>query len=146
STLEAFDKAEVTGDKYDALVIGKMGCAKNIRIAGPFGRGTPPERRKSHAAEKAPWPPSWPEEPYRGNVPHVLKTERHRCMTASTEKVEDGVFYVETFVEVPAERELLVAAQGALAVWIDDVLVVDRDLRTWGIWERFGGLVRLAKG
>lgn len=146
STLEAFDKAEVTGDKYDALVIGRMGCAKTVRIAGPFGRGTPPERRKSHAAEKSPWPPSWPEEPTRGTVPHVLRTERHRCMTASTEKVEDGVFYVETFFDAPADRELLVAAQGALAVWVDDALVIDRDLRTWGIWERFGGLVRIAKG
>lgn len=146
STAEAFDKAEVTGDKYDALVIGRMGCAKNVRIAGPFGRGSAPERRRSFPAEKSPWPPSWAEEPTRGTVPHVLKTERHRCMTASTEKVEDGVFYLETFFDSPADRDLLVAAQGALAVWVDDVLVVDRDLRSWGVWERFGGAVHVAKG
>lgn len=146
SIAEAFDKAEVTGDKYDALVISRMGCAKNVRIAGPFGRGTAPERRRSFPAERSPWPPSWAEDETRGTVPHVLKTERHRCMTASTEKVEDGVFYLETFIEVPADRDLIVAAQGALAVWVDDVVVVDRDLREWGVWERFGAAVRVAKG
>jgi tetratricopeptide (TPR) repeat protein len=146
STAEAFDKAEVTGESYDALVTGRMGCARAMRIAGPFGRGAQPDRRKSWPAERSPWPPSWPEDPFRGSVPHVLKTERHRCLTASTEKTEDGVFYVETFFDAPAERDLLVAVQGAVAVWVDDVQIVDRDLRTWGIWQRFGGAAHVAKG
>ena len=146
STAEALDKAEVTGDAYDALVTTRMGCARKVRIAGPFGRGTAAERRRSFPAERAPWPPSWAEEPQRGTVPHILKTERHRCMTASTEKTEDGVFYVETFFETPAERDVLVAVQGALAVWVDDVSIVDRDLRQWGVWQRFGGAVRVGKG
>ena len=146
STAEAFDRAEVTGDDYDALVTGRMGCARNVRIAGPFGRGTGPDRRRAFAAERAPWPPSWPEDPSRGTVPHVLKTERHRCLTASTEKTEDGIFYVETFFETPADRDLLVAVQGSVAVWVDDVPVVDRDLRQWGVWQRFGGAVRVPKG
>ncbi len=146
STAEAFDRAEVTGDDYDALVTGRMGCARNVRIAGPFGRGTGPDRRRAFAAERAPWPPSWPEDPSRGTVPHVLKTERHRCLTASTEKTEDGIFYAETFFETPADRDLLVAVQGSVAVWVDDVPVVDRDLRQWGVWQRFGGAVRVPKG
>ena len=146
STAEALDKAEVTGEAYDALVTSRMGCARKIRIAGPFGRGTAAERRRSFPAERAPWPPSWAEEPQRGTIPHVLKTERHRCMTASTEKTEDGVFYVETFFDTPAERDLLVAVQGSLAVWVDDVSIVDRDLRQWGVWQRFGGAVRVGKG
>lgn len=146
STAEAFDRAQVTGDDYDNLVTSRMGCAKNVRIAGPFGRGTAPDRRRSFPAERAPWPPSWPEEPSRGTVPHVLKTERHRCLTASTEKTEEGIFYVETFFDAPADRDLLVAVQGSVATWVDDVLVVDRDLRQWGIWQRFGGAVRVPKG
>jgi cellulose synthase operon protein C len=146
STAEALDKAEVTGDAYDALVMSRMGCSKNVRIAGPFGRGTAADRRRSYGAERAPWPPSWPEDPSRGTVPHVLKTERHRCMTASTEKTEDGVFYVETFLEVPNDRDLLVAVQGSVAVWVDDMLVVGRDLRQWGVWQRFGAAVHLPKG
>ncbi|MDB4936015.1 MAG: Cell division protein FtsK [Labilithrix sp.] len=146
STAEALDKAEVTGDAYDSLVTSRMGCARKMRIAGPFGRGTPAERRRSFPAERAPWPPSWEEEPQRGTVPHVLKTERHRCMTASTEKTEDGVFYVETFFDVPADRDLLVAVQGSVAVWVDDAKISERDLRQWGVWQRFGGAVRVGKG
>ncbi len=146
STAEAFDRAEVTGDKYDALVTGRMGCARDVRIAGPFGRGTAPDRRRAFPAERSPWPPSWPEDLARGSVPHVLETERHRCLTASKEKTEDGIFYVETFFDVPADRDLLVAVQGAVAVWIDDAMVVDRDLRQWGVWQRFGGAVRVPKG
>ena len=146
STAEALDKAEVTGDAYDALVTSRMGCARKIRLAGPFGRGTAAERRRSFPAERAPWPPSWDEEPQRGTIPHVLKTERHRCMTASTEKTEDGVFYAETFFDAPADRDLLVAVQGSVAVWVDDVLIGERDLRQWGVWQRFGGAVRVGKG
>ncbi len=146
SSAETRDRAEVTGDAFDTLVTSRMGCARNVRIAGPFGRGTAPDRRRSFAAERAPWPPSWPEEPSRGSVPHVLETERHRCLTASKEKTDDGIFYVETFFEAPADRDVLVAVQGAVAVWIDDVLVVDRDLRQWGVWQRFGGAVRVPKG
>jgi tetratricopeptide (TPR) repeat protein len=146
STAEALDKAEVTGEAYDSLVTSRMGCARKMRIAGPFGRGTPAERRRSFPAERAPWPPSWSEEPQRGTVPHVLKTERHRCMTASTEKTEEGVFYVETFFDLPADRDLLVAVQGSVAVWVDDVAITERDLRQWGVWQRFGGAVRVGKG
>lgn len=146
STAEALDRAEVTGDKYDNLVTTRMGCAKDVRIAGPFGRGSAPDRRRVFAAEKSPWPPSWPEDPSRGSVPHVLKTERHRCLTASIEKTDDGIFYAETFFEAPADRNVLVAVQGAVAVWVDDVMIVDRDLRQWGVWQRFGGAVRVPKG
>lgn len=146
STAEALDKAEVTGDAYDALVTSRMGCSKSVRLAGPFGRSTAADRRRSFDAERAPWPPSWPEDPSRGTVPHVLKTERHRCMTASTEKTADGVFYAETYFDVPDGRDLLVAVQGSVAVWVDDVLVGERDLRQWGVWQRFGAAVHVPKG
>jgi cellulose synthase operon protein C len=146
STAEVLDRAEVTGEAYDTLVTSRMGCARSVRIAGPFGSGSVPDRRRSFAAERAPWPQAWPEDPSRGTVPRVLRTERHRCMTASLEKTDDGIFYAETFFEAPSDRDLLIAAQGALAVWVDDVPVVDRDLRQWGIWQRFGGAVRVPKG
>ena len=143
---EALDKTEVAGDAYDAMVTSRMGCAKNVRIAGPFGRNTAADRRRAFAAERAPWPPSWPEEPSRGTIPHVLKTERHRCMTVSTERTEEGVFYAETFIDAPADRDLIIAVQGATAAWVDDVPVVERDLRKWGVWQRFGAAVRVGKG
>ncbi|HSO36145.1 MAG TPA: hypothetical protein VLT33_26640 [Labilithrix sp.] len=146
STAEALDKAEVTGDAYDNLVTARMGCAKSLRIAGPFGANAAPDRRRSYPAEQAPWPPSWTEDPLRGTVPRILKTERHRCVTTTTEKTEDGVFYVETYFETPAERDLLVAVQGSLATWVDDLPIGERDLRSWGVWQRFGGAVRVGKG
>jgi len=146
STSEVLNRAEVTGDAYDTLVTSRMGCARNLRIAGPFGRGTAPDRRRSFPAERAPWPPSWPEDPLRGNVPRVLKAERHRCLFASTEHTDDGIFYVETFFDTPSNRDLIVAAQGSVAVWVDDVLVGERDLRSWGIWQRFGAAVRVSPG
>ena len=146
STAEALDKAEVTGDAYDTLVTTRMGCAKALRIAGPFGANAAPDRRRSYPAEQAPWPPSWPEDPLRGTVPRILKTERHRCLTNTIEKTEDGVFYVETFFDTPADRDLLIAVQGSLATWVDDVPIGERDLRSWGVWQRFGGTVRVGKG
>ena len=146
STAEALDKAEVAGDAYDNLVTTRMGCAKALRIAGPFGANAAPDRRRSYPAEQAPWPPSWPEDPLRGTVPRILKTERHRCLTTTTEKTEDGVFYVETYFETPGDRDLLIAVQGSLATWVDDVSIGERDLRAWGVWQRFGGAVRVSKG
>jgi tetratricopeptide (TPR) repeat protein len=146
STAEAFDKAEVTGDAYESLVTSRMGCARSLRIAGPFGKGTAPDRRRSFPAEASPWPASWPEEPHRGNVAHVLPTERHRCTTASKEKTDDGVFYLETFFDAAQPRDLVVAAQGAVKLWVDDVPILERDLRSWGVWQQFGSAVRVGKG
>ncbi len=147
STGEALDKAEATGDAYDALVNAKVGCAKNVRIAGPFGRATSADRRRPFAAEKpGPWPIAWPADPMRGTPPHVLKVEHHRCLTAATEHVDEGIFYAETFFTSFAPRDVLVAVQGAVKVWVDDTPVLDRDLRDWGVWQRFGSYVHVGAG
>jgi tetratricopeptide (TPR) repeat protein len=147
SAAEAFDRAEATGDAYDALVTGRLGCAKAMHIAGPFGRGAAPDRRRTFAAENpGPWPPSWPEDPTRGTVPHILRVEQHRCFASSTENTEDGIFYVQTFFTTKDERDLIVAVQGAVAVWLDDTIVLERDLRQWGSWQNFGVTVRVGIG
>ena len=54
STAKALDKTEVTKDAYDAMITGRLDCAKNVRIAGPFGRNTPAERRRPFETEHAP--------------------------------------------------------------------------------------------
>ncbi len=147
SIAEALDSAAITGDAYDALVTTKMGCATKLRIAGPFGKGSAADRRTEFPAERpGPWPVAWAAEPTRGTAPHVLKTEQHRCLAASTERGEDGVYYVETFVTADQAADVIVAVQGAVKVWIDDAPVLDRDLRTWGIWQKFGVRVRLPEG
>jgi len=147
SNAEAFDKAEATGTAYDNLVASRVGCARPIRIAGPFGFGSSPDRRRSFPPEKpGPWPTSWPGEAMRGTVPHVLNTEQHRCLAAATEQTGKGVFYTETYFTSKGTRDLIIAVQGSVEVWVDDTPILIRDLRDWGVWQRFGAAVRVGEG
>ena len=61
--------------------------------------------------------------------------EQHRCLAATTERTEDGIFYAETFFITPTARDLIVAVQGAVKVWIDDTPALEHDLREWGVWQ-----------
>ncbi|MBK6465307.1 MAG: hypothetical protein IPF92_30535 [Myxococcales bacterium] len=144
--VESFDEVKVIDKAYDAQVTARMGCVKGLRIAGPFGHATAADRRRSFPAEGAPWPAAFPPDPVRGSTPRVLKTDQTRCVASAVEPTLDGIFYVETYVTTEAERELLIAVQGSVKVWVDDVPVVERDLRDWGVWQRFGGAVRVGKG
>jgi tetratricopeptide (TPR) repeat protein len=147
SAAEAFDKALSTGDASDVLVTRRLGCASAVQIAGPFGHGAPPERRRAFPPEApGPWPPSWPADPVRGSTPHILHVEQHRCLATSTENTEEGVFYVQTFFSSSSAVDILVAVQGALKVWVDDTPVLERDLRQWGVWQRFGVTLHVAAG
>jgi cellulose synthase operon protein C len=147
SAAEAFDKALATGDAYDTLVMGRLGCAKAMQVAGPFGHGAVPDRRRSFPAEApGPWPPSWPEDPIRGTVPHILHVEQHRCFASSTEATEDGIYYVQSFFSTGGDADLILAVQGSVKVWVDDVPVLERDLRQWGVWQRFGVALHVSAG
>ncbi len=147
SIAEAFDKAQATGDAYDALVKKRSGCASGIQLAGPFGHGSELDRRRSFDAEKpGPWPQSWTPDPLRGSVPHVLRTEQARCLATSVEHVEDGVFYAQSFFTTKTDRDLLVAVSGALTVWVDDTKVLERSLDDWGTWQRFGVSLHVGPG
>ena len=117
-------------------------------LAGPFGRGPLPDRRRSFGAGAARGlAPLVAPEAARGSSPHMLKTEQHRCYAGSTEDVGEGVFYAQTFFTIArAGADVLVAVQGALAVWVDDTLVLARDLRQWGVWQKFGTVVRVGAG
>jgi tetratricopeptide (TPR) repeat protein len=145
--LEVYDKAEKIGAAYDAEVQVRAGCAGGIRIAGPFGHGGTPDRMHSFAAERpAPWPVAWTPDPMRGSLPHVLTVTQNRCLAVADEQVQEGVFYAETFFTTHGDRELVVAVQGAVAVWIDDALVLSRDIDEWGSWQQFGAHVSVADG
>ncbi len=142
-----YDKAEQTGDAFDADVSRRMGCARPLRMAGPFGHGASGDRFTHYPAESAtPWPAAWPADAERGNVPHVLPVQQNRCLAVAEEQVQDGVFYAETFFRARGDRELIVAVQGATQVWIDDVPVLSRDLSDWGSWQRFGVHVQVGDG
>jgi hypothetical protein len=88
----------------------------------------------------------WEPDPSRAESPHILKTEHEGCLSYADEPTGDGIFYAESFVRLDAPRTVLVAVRGAHAVWINDVLVLKRDLRVWGVWPNFGVLVELPEG
>jgi tetratricopeptide (TPR) repeat protein len=145
--IEVFDKAEKTGGAYDAEVVGRMGCARGLRLAGPFGHGGAPDRAVHFPAEKpAPWPVAWSPDPMRGSVPHVLTVTQSRCLAVADEQVQDGVFYAETFFSTRGEHELIIAVQGAVEVWVDDAPVLARAVEEWGAWQRFGAHLNVGDG
>ena len=145
--IEVYDRAETTGDAYDAEVVHRMGCARGLRLAGPFGHGGAPDRLHVFPAEeRSPWPVAWAADPMRGTVPHVLATTQTRCLAVADEQVAEGVFYAETFFRTRGARELLVAVQGAVEVWVDDTPVLVRGVEDWGSWQRFGAQIAVGNG
>ncbi|WP_437575627.1 hypothetical protein [Sorangium sp. So ce887] len=136
------------------LAARRYGCIENARFAGPFGHLAESDHRVRYEAERAgPWPPVFPRDPRRADAPRVLGAERRGCQLSAVTpdargegSARGGIFYVETFVDLPAERELIIAVQGALAVLVDDVEVLTRDTKQWGIWPRFGARLRLGPG
>jgi tetratricopeptide (TPR) repeat protein len=125
----------------------RHGCLRNVRLSGPFGHDATSDRRQAFEAERpGPWPRTFPAHPSVHLRPHVLPTERHGCQIRSTEPTPGGIFYAESFVDLPAEREVIVAAQGAFRLSVDDTIVLDRDTRVWGIWGKFTVHLRLRAG
>lgn len=125
----------------------RFGCARHARMAGPFGHGAATDLMKHFDAERpGPWPYQFERDPRRLEVPRVLEVRRTGCTFRPDEPVGRGVFYVETFVQLPAAREVLVAVQGASSVLVDDVEVLTRHGGVWGVWPRFGALMRLEAG
>jgi cellulose synthase operon protein C len=123
------------------------GCATQVRLAGPFGHGAGSDRWISFPAEKpGPWPARWEPHPLRTEVPRILKTDRSGCTVRVDEPMTAGIVYGETYIEVKDTREVIVAALGALSLWVDDAVVLERDPRTWGIWPKFGAHLRLGPG
>ncbi len=131
----------------DKQVAEQQGCMTELRLAGPFGRNTPRDTLRPFAAE-APgaWAARWEPDPETGEAPRVLKTVTHGCTVSADEPLPEGIAYAETFFDVDQPGELLVAVQGAFAVWVDDTLVLRRDLREWGAWLRFGVRLGLDAG
>jgi hypothetical protein len=145
--IEVHESAERTGEAYEDEVMRRMGCARGLRLAGPFGHGVQVDRRRPFDAERPePWPRAWPPDPMRGSVPHVLSVTQKTCLAVADEQVQEGTFYVEAFFVSRGERELVVAAQGAIAIWIDGVQVLARGIDEWGSWQRFGAHVAVGVG
>jgi cellulose synthase operon protein C len=125
----------------------EFGCVSELRLAGPFGHGANRDLYRSFPAElPGPWPQRWPAELGIEIPPSVLVAERNGCLFNSKEPVDDGVFYVETYVDLPVARDLVIAVQGVRSLLIDDYPVLTRDTRIFGVWPKFGVRVRLEAG
>lgn len=124
----------------------RFGCVKNVRMAGPFGHASAADQRVNYDAERAgPWPAVFPRDPLRLESPRIRKVERVGC-SLRAEGGTPGIYYLETFVDLPGTKEVIVAVQGAVAIFVDDTEVLTRDTRQWGIWPRFAAHVRLEGG
>jgi predicted Zn-dependent protease len=145
--IEEYDRTEQTEAAYDEEVRRRMGCARGLRVAGPFGHGGALDRLRSFPPEESsPWPAAWAPDPMRGTSAHVLPIRLTRCLAVADQQVPDGVFYAETFFAANEEREFIVAVQGAVRVWVDDSLVLSRGVEEWGSWQRFGAHVLVRGG
>ena len=95
---EVYANAEQSPSAYDDEVVRRMGCARAVRIAGPFGHGSPADATRSFEPEEAgPWPLAWAPDAMRGTTPHVLSVTQTRCLAEADEQVPEGIFYVESY-------------------------------------------------
>ncbi len=141
------EAARAGESKLEERSASAFGCVSELRLAGPFGHGAERDAVRSFPPEQAgPWPARWAAEPGIGVGPRVQETERHGCFFEAKGEPGPGIYYVETFLDLPQARELVIAVQGSLALLVDDQLVNSRDPREWGVWPRFGTQVRLEAG
>ncbi len=127
--------------------LGRLGCVTKVRLAGPFGSAAPVHLQRHFPPEQpGPWPHRWPEDAESGAAPEVLASSVEGCEVRAERPQPQGVYYAESFLELSQPEDVILAAQGALALWVDDRLVLDRDPRQWGVWARFGVQLRLQPG
>ncbi|MCA9622165.1 MAG: hypothetical protein KC731_24245 [Myxococcales bacterium] len=128
-------------------VARQHGCVTEGLLAGPFGRGSTAEHRVHFAAEEpGPWPNRFERDLRGGQIPRVHTVSRHACLLRPNDAVRGGVYYFQTFIDLDVPRDVTLAVQGAYALYIDDQLVLDRDMEHWGIWPRYGVRLRLPAG
>ncbi len=133
--------------RVEHLAARELGCALEVRLAGPFGLGPAAEILRHHPPERpAPWPATWAPEPGAWSSPRLLETETTSCTVRAKEYVDRGVFYAETFATLAQPREVLLSVSGATRVWVDDHLVLDRDPRRWGSVHDAGVQMKLSAG
>lgn len=128
--------------------LGMLGCVREARLAGPFGGLSPLDVVTHFDAERpGPWPLVFDKHPRRVEPPRVLPRDRDGgCSIRATGTPSPGVHYVETFFELDHEDDVIIAIQGAWSVLVDDVEVLTRDPRVFGIWPRFAVGVHVGAG
>ncbi|MBM4358505.1 MAG: hypothetical protein FJ096_10400 [Deltaproteobacteria bacterium] len=125
-----------------------QGCIGAARFAGPFGRRQPGDHRRHHAAERpGPWPLRFePEVQGESRRAESFDATARGCALRAHEPHGEGIHYVQTFLDVDAPRDVILAVSGAFSVRVDDVEVLTRDEADWGSWPRLGVRLSLAAG
>ncbi len=142
--VEAYQEAQ---KGFDDSAADLHGCAKKLRVAGPFGRNVASDSLRSFPAElPGPWPRRWDPDPMVGESPRILAAKRTGCGFSIDEPVGAGVYYAEAYLDLPDEQEVLIAPLNTFAIWVDDHLVQRKNPRVWGVWTQLGVRVRLVKG
>lgn len=125
----------------------RYGCVEQLRIAGPFGNNVGSDTYRHFPAEApGPWPARWPRQLTEISNPKILRSKREGCSVKVDEPTADGVFYVETYLQLDQPSDLLLVAPDAFALWIDDRLALERDIREWGAGLRLGTRQSLPAG
>jgi tetratricopeptide (TPR) repeat protein len=147
-SVEAFqDPHGPQGAELLDTIAQKHGCLDSALIAGPFGSGALRSHRVHFEAERpAPWPARFAPDLRTGRRARTSEAEHHACVLSPKDPGAAGVYYVQSFIELPAARDVIVAVQGAYALFVDDEEVLTRDRADWGVWPRFGVRLRLAAG
>lgn len=141
---DAFSEAE---QDVDEKLAKKVGCVDNVSLAGPFGSGTMSDvLRTFDPSRPGVWPVRFQKDEGQTRAPRKLETEVAGCDIVADEVTDPGVFYAQTFLELDDAQDLILSASGAHQLFINDVLVLDRDVRLWGIWPQFGAAVHLPVG
>jgi len=142
--LEAYQEAQ---KGLDDSAADFHGCVNKLRIAGPFGRNVASDAMRTFPAElPGPWAQRWDPDPAVGEAPRVLSVKRTGCSFSIDEPVGLGLYYAETYLDLPEAQEVLIAPQSTFAIWVDDQLVQRKDPREWGVWTRLGVRVKLSRG
>jgi cellulose synthase operon protein C len=141
---DAFTKAE---HDIEAKLGKKLGCIEQVSLAGPFGSNNHTDMLRSFAAERAGvWPARFEREEGQVREPHLLAVDAAGCAILADEPVSDGIFYAQSFLELKTPSQLILTAGGASQMWVNDKLVLTRDLRQWGSWPKIATMVQLGAG
>jgi tetratricopeptide (TPR) repeat protein len=142
--LEAYQEAQ---KGFDDSAADLHGCAKHLRIAGPFGRNVASDTLRAFPAElPGPWARRWDPDPSVAEAPRILAVKRTGCSFNIDEPAGPGLYYAETYLDLHEAEDVLIAPQSTFAVWVDDQLVQRKDPRNWGVWTRLGIRVKLKQG
>lgn len=130
---ESYAAAEQGKRSIEQLSAELLGCVSGIRLAGPFGNGSPADSVLAFAPEtQKVWPLAWPADSLDGHVPEMLQVEQEGCRVTAKESQEHGVFFAQADVGFQKPAHVLLSMSHAIEVRVNGTLVLSRKPTEWG--------------